>query len=595
METKPGIKVNVKKFIELIDFRSIPKYLIVLVLGLSLVSTIASLIVPWFTKNIVDLMTVKSLDFKTVLLLIVSFIVQAASSGFSTYFLAYLGEKVVANLRKRLWNKTLVLPVSYFDQHRSGETISRINNDTAVIKDLISVQLVSIFTGVVSLVGSLAVLFYLDWSMTLVMLSSVPIIFFIMRPIGRKMYSISKNLQGETANFTSLLTQVVSEIRLVKAYVAELVEKKNGERKIDHLFQVSLKEAKWTAILQPLMSFVMMFMLVVIIGYGGYRVASGALSAGDLVAFILYLFQIIMPLTMMTRFFTSVQKAMGATERLIQILDHEQEEVVPKNKKIDLSLPIHFDRVKFAYPDHETVIHGVSFTIQPGKVTAIVGPSGSGKTTLFALLERFYEPTEGEIRLGDTPLSEFGLHQWRSCISYVSQESPLLAGTVRENICYAMDRDVSDEELERAAKLAYADEFIKQLPKGFDTEVGERGIMLSGGQRQRIAIARAILHDPKILMLDEATSALDSTSEQVVQEALQNLMKGRTTLVIAHRLSTVVDADQILVLEKGKLTGIGNHEQLLNDHELYQKLVEQQFKWELQNGARQVSYKNQWT
>ncbi|MBH8605196.1 MULTISPECIES: ABC transporter ATP-binding protein [unclassified Thermoactinomyces] len=583
-QTRPAVKVTLKQFIDLVDLRALPKFLVVLILGLSLVSTIASLVVPWFTKNIIDVMTVKSLDLKTILLLLGSFIIQAASAGFSTYFLAFLGEKVVANLRKRLWNKTLVLPVSYFDHHQSGETVSRINNDTAVIKNLISVELVSIFTGVISLIGSLVVLLYLDWSMTLVMLTSVPIIFFIMRPIGRKMYSISKSLQGEMASFTSLLTQVVSEIRLVKAYVAEQVEKKNGEQKIDHLFQVSLKEAKWTAVLQPMMSFVMMFMLVVIIGYGGYRVASGALSAGDLVAFILYLFQIIMPLTMMTRFVTSVQKAMGATERLMQILDHEQEEVNSGNKKIDLSQPIHFDQVKFAYPDHETVIHGVSFTIHPGKITAIVGPSGSGKTTLFALLERFYQPTEGAIRLGDTPLSEFGLRQWRSEISYVSQESPLLAGTIRENICYGMDREVSDEELERAAELAYADEFIRQLPNGFDTEVGERGIMLSGGQRQRIAIARAILHDPKILMLDEATSALDSTSEKVVQEALQNLMKGRTTLVIAHRLSTVVDADQILVLEKGRVTGMGNHEQLLRDHPLYRKLVEQQFKWELQNG-----------
>ncbi|RAL26380.1 ABC transporter ATP-binding protein [Thermoflavimicrobium daqui] len=580
MEKKPDMKINIKRFIKLIDFKVLPKHLIVLVLGLSLISTIAGLVVPWFTKNLVDVMTVSKLDLTTIFILIGAFIIQAAAGGFSTYYLAYLGEKVVSNLRKRLWNKTLLLPVSYFDQNRSGETISRINNDTAVIKDLISVQLVSIFTGIISLFGSLAILFYLDWSMTLVMLTSVPIIFLVMRPIGRKMYSISKNLQGEMAHFTSLMTQVVSEIRLVKAYVAEPVEKKHGEKRIDHLFKVSLKEAKLTAILQPLMSFVMMFMLVVIIGYGGYRVATGALSAGDLVAFILYLFQIIMPLTMLTRFMTSVQKAMGATERINHILENEQEEMDVKEKRVDPSLPIYFDHVKFSYSENDWVIDDVSFTIQPGKVTALVGPSGSGKTTIFSLLERFYPIAEGEIRLGDTPLSEFGLREWRSCISYVSQESPLLAGTIRENICYAMEREVTDEELNRAAKLAYADEFIQELPNGFDTEVGERGIMLSGGQRQRIAIARAILHDPKILMLDEATSALDSTSEKVVQDALQNLMKGRTTVVIAHRLSTVVDADQILVLEKGKLTGVGTHEELLNNHSLYQKLVKQQFKWE---------------
>nr|WP_309506186.1 ABC transporter ATP-binding protein [Paenactinomyces guangxiensis] len=570
--------MNLKKFLQLIDVKSIPKSLVALVLGLSLISTVAGLILPLFTRDLVDVMTVKALNYSTILLLLAAFVIQAVAGGFSTYFLAYLGEKVVAGVRKRLWKKILLLPVSYFDQNRSGESISRINNDTAVIKELISTQLVSIFSGMVSLVGSLVILFYLDWSMTLVMLTAVPIIFLIMRPIGRQMRNISLRLQNETATFTGLITQVISEIRLVKAYVAEPVETKHGEEGIQHLFRTGLKTARLMAILQPLMSFVMMFMLVVIIGYGGYRVASGGLSACDLVAFILYLFQIIFPITMLTQFFTSLQKAMGATERIVEILDHEEEDTEAKGQKVNPSLPIHFEQVHFAYPNSDVVLNHVSFTIQPGKVTAIVGPSGSGKTTIFSLLERFYQPSGGEIRLGDTPLPEIGLREWRSCIGYVSQESPLLAGTIRDNICYAMDREVTDEELEEAAKLAYADEFIKKLPDGFDTQVGERGIMLSGGQRQRIAIARAILHDPKILMLDEATSALDSTSEKVVQEALQNLMQGRTTLVIAHRLSTVVDSDQILVLEKGVLTGMGTHEELLGSHPLYRKLVEQQFK-----------------
>ncbi|WP_258535522.1 ABC transporter ATP-binding protein [Bacillus sp. 03113] len=580
-ETKP--KIEIKQLIQLIDFKSLPKTLMILVLGLSLISTIASLIVPLFTKNLIDVMSTQSINYTTLLFLLGAFIIQAITGGFSTYFLAYLGEKVVANLRKKLWRKILLLPISYFDKNRSGETISRIYSDTAVVKELISTQLVSIFTGMISLVGSIGILLFLDWSMTLVMLTAVPLIFFIMRPIGSKMRKISIRLQGETANFTSHITQVISEIRLVKAYVAEPVEKKNGEEGVEHLFEVGLKEARLFAILQPLMGFVIMFMLVIVIGYGGYRVASGGLSAGDLVAFILYLFQIIMPITMLTRFFASLQKTMGVTERMMEIFDHQQEDHHTTEQEINPTLPIRFDNVTFAYQSSETILHNVNFTIDSGKVTAIVGPSGSGKTTIFSLLERFYQPSDGVILLGDTPLTDIGLSEWRNEISYVSQESPLLAGTIRENICYAMDREVTEEELTKAAELAYVDEFVKNLPKGYDTEVGERGIMLSGGQRQRIAIARAILHDPKILMLDEATSALDSTSEKVVQEALQNLMIGRTTLVIAHRLSTVVDADQILVMEQGELTGIGNHETLLKNHALYQKLVEQQFRWELQN------------
>ncbi|SFX13299.1 ATP-binding cassette, subfamily B, AbcA/BmrA [Thermoactinomyces sp. DSM 45891] len=582
-------KIDMKKFMGLVNLKSLPRAMIVLVLALSLLSTIASLIVPLFTKNLVDVISFDHFQYQFIWLLLGAFLVQGIAGGVSTYYLAYLGEKVVANIRKQIWKQTLHLPISFFDQNRSGETISRINNDTAVIKELISNQLVSIFTGMISLVGSLSILLYLDWSMTLVMLSAVPVIFLIMRPLGKQMRQVSKRLQTETAEFTSTITQVISEIRLVKAYVGEPVERKNGDQGIDHLFETGLKEARIFAILQPLMGFVMMFMLVVIIGYGGYRVSTGDLTAGDLVAFILYLFQILMPITMLTRFFTSLQKAMGATERIIEILEHDREpEMLEKERdlpKVNPTLPIRFENVSFSYLDHEAVLHDVTFTIEPGEVTAIVGPSGSGKTTIFSLVERFYHPSSGKIRIGNVSLEKFDLREWRSCISYVSQESPLLAGTIRENICYAMQREVTEEEILRAAELAYAAEFIRDLPNGFDTQVGERGIMLSGGQRQRIAIARAILHDPKILMLDEATSALDSTSEKVVQDALQNLMQGRTTLIIAHRLSTVVDSDRILVLEKGTLTGIGTHEELLKSHLLYQRLVEQQFRLEIKDSV----------
>ncbi|TCP61766.1 ABC transporter ATP-binding protein [Baia soyae] len=582
-------KIDMKKFMGLINLQSLPKAMIVLVLALSLLSTVASLIVPLFTKNLIDVISLDHFQYQFIWFLLAAFLVQGIAGGVSTYYLAYLGEKVVANIRKQIWKQTLHLPVTFFDQNRSGETISRINNDTAVIKELISNQLVSIFTGMISLIGSLSILLYLDWSMTLVMLSAVPVIFLIMRPLGKQMRQVSKRLQTETAQFTSTITQVISEIRLVKAYVGEPVERKNGDQGIDHLFDIGLKEARIFAILQPLMGFVMMFMLVVIIGYGGYRVSTGDLTAGDLVAFILYLFQILLPITMLTRFFTSLQKAMGATERIIEILEHDREPEMPEEEsnllKVDTTVPICFDHVSFSYLNHEAVLHDVTFTIQPGEVTAIVGPSGSGKTTIFSLVERFYHPSSGTIRIGDVSLEDLDLREWRSCISYVSQESPLLAGTIRENICYAMQREVTEEEILRAAEQAYAAEFIQDLPQGLDTQVGERGIMLSGGQRQRIAIARAILHDPKILMLDEATSALDSTSEKVVQDALQNLMQGRTTLIIAHRLSTVVDSDRILVLEKGTLTGVGTHEELLQSHSLYQRLVEQQFRLEIRDSV----------
>ncbi|ASS73842.1 multidrug ABC transporter permease [Tumebacillus algifaecis] len=579
-QQQPVRKDQWRAFLRLITRTNPPKLLIAGVLILSLINTGASLIVPWFTKNLVDVVSVSALNKSVIFLLISAFLLQGASAAFSHYMLSFVGQKVVANLRRRLWHKLLVLPIPYFDKHRSGETISRMTSDTGIIKEIIVTHLISFFTSIISIIGSVAILLFLDWQMTLVMLSAIPIAFLVIRPLGRKMYLISKGLQDEMASFTALLTQVLQEIRLVKSFNAERREKENGDQGIQHLFQYGLREAKIHSILAPLMTFLMMAMLVVIIGYGGVRVATGALSAGELVAFILYLFQIIMPFGQLAQFFTSIQKAMGATERLMGILEHEEEDHAVQTLVENTAQPIGVESLSFAYQTGDQVLNNVNFSILPGKVTAIVGPSGSGKTTLFSLLERFYLPSGGTIRLGDTPIDSFNLQSWREQLGYVSQESPLMAGTIRENISYGVEREITPEELRQAAEMAYAHHFIEELPNGYDTEVGERGIMLSGGQRQRIAIARALLRNPNILMLDEATSALDSTSEKVVQDALNNLMRHRTTLVIAHRLSTVVDADQIVVLEKGRVTGVGTHEELLESHELYRELATHQFQLE---------------
>lgn len=570
-------KMNWKKFYQLVKDAQISKAVFVIAIILSIIQTIAGLIVPWFTKNLVDILTMDSLTPGIIGMLGAAFLLQAVAGALSSYFLFYIGESIVLHLRTKLWNKTLVLPVSYFDQHRSGDIISRISNDTVQIKDLVANHLVSMFSSLISITGAIAILFYIDWQMTFVILGVLPVIFFVIRPMGRKIYFISRGLQKEIANMTSMLTQVVSEIRLVKSNVAEAQEKRAGTEKISHLFRYGLRESKIISILQPLITLIMMLMMVAVIGFGGVRVATGVLSAGELVAFILYLFQVVTPMSLFARFFTSLQKAMGATERLHQILEWEEENQQESVEQVDSSQPIRLEQVTFAYGKNEPVICDLTLSIPPGQVTAIVGPSGAGKTTLFSLLVRFYQPTSGAIYQGDIDIEKFSLKDWRSQFGYVTQESPLLAGTIRENICYGMEGEISEERLRKVAKMANALEFIEELPEQFDTEVGERGIKLSGGQRQRIAIARALLQDPAILMLDEATSNLDSQSEIAVQEALKRLMKGRTTLVIAHRLATVVHADQIVVLEKGKITGIGTHQDLYQSHDLYQELVKHQF------------------
>src|SRR5699024_2280739 len=395
------------------------------------------------------------------------------------------------------------------------------------------------------------------WKMTVIILLSVPVTVASMIPLGRKMAKKSRGLQDETSIFTRNIQKKLSEIRVMKASNA----KKNGGRKgiagIKSLLGFGLKEARIFAFIAPLMHLVIMVVIVMIIGYGGIRVASGTMSTGSLVAFLLYLFQIIMPITTFAMFFTQLQKAKGATERIISILELPLEE---GQDGLDIDIAnktLHVNDVSFAYTANELVLQNVSFTAEPGEMVAFAGPSGGGKTTIFGLLERFYEPCSGEIRIGNTSIKKLSIQSWRSQIGYVPQESAMMTGTIRENLCYGLEdwNEISDNRLWEVAEMAYAAQFIKSFPDGLDTEIGERGIKLSGGQRQRIAIARAFLRDPNILLMDEATASLDSQSEKVVQQALEKLMKRRTTFVIAHRLSTIVDADKILFIENGRITG----------------------------------------
>jgi ATP-binding cassette, subfamily B, bacterial AbcA/BmrA len=569
---------NLKPFLSLILSTSIPKVALIIGLVASILTTLAGLVVPLLTKNLVDGFSMEALSVPLMIGIGVAFILQAVISGISIYLLSLVGQKIVASLRDRMWVKLIRLPVTFFDKQSSGETVSRVVNDTSVVKELISTHFPQFITGIISIIGAIIILLIMDWKMTLVMLISVPLTMVIMIPLGKQMAKISRGLQDETATFTGNIQQTLSEIRLMKSSTAEQTEEANGKTGIQQLLHFGLKEAKIFALIGPIMHLVIMAVIVMIIAYGGMRVATGSMSTGSLIAFLLYLFQIIMPITSFAMFFTQLQKAKGATERIIEILDLPLEEA-QNGVELDITgLPIIISDVSFSYSEDEPVIQHVSIEAQPGQMIAFAGPSGGGKTTMFGLIERFYEPTTGQILVGSTPIQELSLHSWRSQIGYVSQESAMMAGTIRENLCYGLDtaEPPSDERLWEVAEMAYADQFIKGFPKGLDTEVGERGVKLSGGQRQRIAIARAFLRDPKILMMDEATASLDSQSESVVQQALTRLMEGRTTFVIAHRLSTIVNANKIVFIENGKVTGSGAHQELVQSHPLYREYAQQQ-------------------
>lgn len=542
---------------------------LVLLFFISIVEVAAGLAVPLLTMKLINQISDTGFALTSLLPVIGVLIVQAMLSAVTFYMMRRLGEGVVANLRTEVWEHMLHLRLTYYDAHESGETMSRITQDTNVVKEFVTEKLVSFVSGLFAILGAIVVLLWIDWKMTLLLLIAVPLTIFVTYPLGEKMYAISKANQDELAGFGGRLGRILTNIRLVKASQTEQQELAGGEKQIQQLYKYGLKEAKIVAILSPLMTLLMMVVIIAIFGYGGSQVASGAISSGELVAIMIYLVQIIMPFTQMATFFTDLQKTLGATERIVEALD-EKREVQDGKPVTAASQPIHFENVSFKY-NEKYVLKDMTFTLKPNETTAFVSRSGGGKTTMFSLIERFYDVSSGAILYGKENIEQFNLTEWRGLFGYVSQNAPLLNGTIRDNVMYGTN-GASEQEVLAALKAAYAYDFVMQLDKRLDTEVGEGGIKLSGGQKQRIAIARAILRNPRILLLDEATSNLDNESEREVQLALQALTKNRMTIIIAHRLSTITSADQILVFEDGRLSGQGTHEELQKTHPYYQQL-----------------------
>lgn len=433
-------------------------------------------------------------------------------------------------------------------------------------------------TSILQFFGALIIMMAMDWQMTLLMFIGVPLIVLAVIPIMQKSRSIGRKRQDELANFSSDSTSVLSEIRLVKSSTGEKKELRDGNHRIDNLYGIGVKEAWISSLTSPITNMLMMIMFLGILGYGAIRVMNGSMTMGALVSFLMYLFQIMSPVIIISQFFNRLSQTSGSTERINQILQ-EDEETKTDKKKIDIAdKTLKFEDVSFEYEKDKPILHNVNLKAEPNTVVAFAGPSGGGKSTIFSLIEQFYQPTSGKIVIGNTEIDDIDLSDWRKQIGLVGQNSAVMPGTIRENLVYGLNKDVTEAELWRVLKMAYADQFVKEMDDGLDTQIGERGIKLSGGQRQRIAIARAFLRDPKILMLDEATASLDSESEAMVQKALNTLMKDRTTLVIAHRLSTIVDADCIYFIDHGTVSGSGTHEELIKSTPLYAQYVHNQFK-----------------
>lgn len=553
-----------------------PKKLVFTAMTLSILGSLSGLLVPLFTGKLVDTFNAESLDLKMVWLFIGVFLVNAVLSGIGTYLLSKIGEKTIYSIREKLWKHLINLKMSFFDKNESGQLMSRITDDTNVINLFISEKAPSVLPSLLTLIGSIVMLFILDWQMTLMTFLILPIFIGIMVPLGRKMGKISKDTQTEISRFSGILGRVLTEMKLVKVTTSEEKELEKTKGTLLGIYDLGLKEAKIRAIISPLSGVIMTLTVAVILGFGGIRVSSGAITAGTLVAMIFYVVQLSAPILNFTMFLTDYKKAVGASERIYEIYQEEAEKRGDDhNQPITNHQDITFDNVSFGYEENP-VIKDLSLSIRSGEVTAFVGPSGSGKSTLFSLIERLYPIDHGQILYGNQPIDDISLKYWRQKIGYVMQSNAMMSGTIRDNLTYGVYSEVEEETLVHYTKMARCYDFIMAFPQGFDTEIGERGTKLSGGQRQRIDIARSFIKNPDILLLDEATANLDSESEFYIQQALNELMKDRTTIVIAHRLATIKKANQIVFLDKGEITGVGTHQELLASHEKYRHFVNTQ-------------------
>lgn len=552
-----------------------PVGLIVAAITISSLGSLSGLLVPLFTGRIVDKFSVSHINWNLIALFGGIFVINALLSGLGLYLLSKIGEKIIYAIRSVLWEHIIQLKMPFFDKNESGQLMSRLTDDTKVINEFISQKLPNLLPSIVTLVGSLIMLFILDWKMTLLTFITIPIFVLIMIPLGRIMQKISTSTQSEIANFSGLLGRVLTEMRLVKISNTERLELDNAHKNLNEIYKLGLKQAKIAAVVQPISGIVMLLTIAIILGFGALEIATGAITAGTLIAMIFYVIQLSMPLINLSTLVTDYKKAVGASSRIYEIM---QEPIEPtealedsENVLIDDGV-LSFEHVDFKY-DVKKILDDVSFQIPQDQVSAFVGPSGSGKSTIFNLIERMYEIESGDIKYGLESVYDIPLSKWRRKIGYVMQSNSMMSGTIRDNILYGINRHVSYEELINYAKLANCHDFIMQFDEGYDTLVGERGLKLSGGQRQRIDIARSFVKNPDILLLDEATANLDSESELKIQEALETLMEGRTTIVIAHRLSTIKKAGQIIFLDKGQVTGKGTHSELMASHAKYKNFV----------------------
>ena len=500
-------------------------------------------------------------------------VTQSLLSMGHSYVSARVSQRIMADFRVNLFTHLQQLSLGFFAKRRTGELVSRLMNDVGVIQHTFTEMPIDSAKHLVTVIGGIGFLFVMNWKLCLLILLLLPLLAIVARLFGRRLKLLSTTIQDQTALLTTLIEEVISGIRVVKSFVQTGREQNRFKTSVEGLMSTALLRAAILAVFIPTITLLTFSMAIAVLWYGGKQVIEGAMSPGDLFAFVLFAGILIGPFGSVARLFAQIKETQGAMTRVFELLDSQPEiRNAPDAKFLPhIEGAIHFDGVGFAYDPRHPVLSNVSFSVHPGERIALVGPTGSGKTTIINLLHRFYDPLVGIVSVDGQDLRTLDIESYYSQIGLVPQETILFGDTIMENIRYGR-AGASEEEVRLASEGANAHEFIESLPDGYRTLVGEKGVNLSGGQRQRIAIARAFLKNPRILIMDEATSALDSHSERLVQSALNRLMEGRTTLIIAHRLTTIQMADRILVVKNGKIVEEGPHDQLLAQRGLYHHL-----------------------
>ncbi|UHQ57011.1 ATP-binding cassette domain-containing protein [Microbulbifer sp. YPW16] len=522
---------------------------------------------------------------RTAVLVLMSLALLMAVGTYARHYLvSWLGERVVADLRKAVFDHIVTLHPSYFEMNRSGEIMSRLTTDTTLLQHIIGTSFSMALRSSLMFVGALVLLLFTNLKLSLMVLVGVPLVLLPIVLYGRRVRKLSKVSQDSIADVGSYAGEIIQHIKTVQSYTREEHEKQAFGREVETAFRVARRRIRQRALLIAVVILLMFGAVSALLWVGGNDMIAGRITAGDLAAFVFYAMLMGSALATISEVYSELQRATGATERLVDLLQVEAE--IPVSTGGDRPVPtvdaregrVAFEGVDFSYPSRleQPAIRALDLVVEEGKSLALVGPSGAGKSTLLELLQRFYDPQAGRITLDGVDIREIDTSVLRGEMAVVPQQPALFTADVWYNIRYGRP-DASDEEVIAAAKAAHAHEFIRQLPAGYDSHLGEQGARLSGGQKQRLAIARAILKDPKILLLDEATSALDAESEYHVQQALQELMQGRTTIIIAHRLATILHADRIAVLDQGQVVAQGKHLELIDTSPLYRRLAELQF------------------